>query len=152
LASITGSTESVIHGTDCGFSFSRFVIGVQVGAHHKIDVVDRHSCRHQTFFKTIAVQHVPEWARRSRLMVADAGVDQNVVARRLDHEALDAEHQPILDIDKFRLQPVPIFVKLFFGKFGKETQCVKKSALLLDHRVDGDFAQRQWGCHGEALL
>jgi hypothetical protein len=54
-------------------------------------------------------------------MIADASVDQKVVARRLDDEALNAEHQPILDIDKFRLQPSPIFLKQFFGEFREET-------------------------------
>jgi hypothetical protein len=38
-------------------------------------------------------------------MITDASIDQNVVARRLDDEALNAQHEPIRGIDKFRLQP-----------------------------------------------
>src|SRR6516225_8632153 len=178
LASITGSTESVIQGTDWGFSFSRWVqcassishdigrvrkgghpspvfesrvpadvIGVQMRAHDIIDIVHGESGSRQAFFETIALQHVPKRARRSRLMVADAGVDQNVVAGRLNNEALNTEHQPVLDIDKFRLQPSSVLVEQFFGEIRKETQCVKKRSLLLDYRMDGDRAKRQRRYH-----
>src|SRR6516165_7610355 len=126
------------------------VIGVQMRAHDIIDIVHGESGSRQAFFETIAVQHVPKRARRSRLMVADAGVDQNVVAERLDNEALNTEHQPVLDIDKFRLQPSSVLVEQFFREVRKETQRVKKRSLLLDHRMDGDRAKRQRRYHREA--
>jgi hypothetical protein len=83
-------------------------------------------------------------------MIADAGVYQNVVARRLYDEALNTEHQSILSIDKFRLQPRSVFIEQFFGEVREETQGVKKRPLLLDHRVDGDLAEHQRRRHGEA--
>jgi hypothetical protein len=125
------------------------VIGVQMCAHDIVDIVYGESGSRQALFEAIAVQHVPKRARRPRLVIADAGVDQNVVAGRLDDKALNTKHQPILNIDKFRLQPSPVLVEQFFGKFREETQCVKKRSLLLDQRMNSDLAKHQRPCHGQ---
>ena len=68
------------------------VVGVQVRAHDEIDVADAEARRGQALLVTVGLHHVPERARRPRLVVADAGVDQDVVVRRLHEVALDAEH------------------------------------------------------------
>jgi hypothetical protein len=117
------------------------VIGMQMRAHHIIDVVYSQASSRQTFFETIAVQHIPERARRSRLVVADTGIDENVVVGRLDYEALDAEHQPVLAIDKLRLQPLPVLVEGFFGQFREKAERIKKRALLFDNGVDCNLAK-----------
>ena len=65
---------------------------MQMRAHDIIDVVHGEPGCGEALFETIAVQHIPKRTRRPRLMIADAGVDQDVVARRLDDEALNAEH------------------------------------------------------------
>jgi hypothetical protein len=85
-------------------------------------------------------------------VIADAGVDQDVAARRLYDEALNTEHQPILSIDKFRLQPTSVLIENFFREVREETHGVKKRPLLLDHWVDGDLAEQQRRCHGVAPL
>src|SRR5437588_5268093 len=115
FASTIGSTESVIHGTAdllrpvrqlaVGHYVFRLgkgwhpapvleprvpahVVDMQVRAHHIIDIVDRQPGRRETLLEAIAVHHVPERARRSWLVIANARIDQNIVARRLDDEAL----------------------------------------------------------------
>src|SRR6516164_6052212 len=81
------------------------MVRMQMRAHHVVDVADRDASRRQRFFETVAVHHVPRWSRRTRLVISDAGIDENIVMGRLYEEALDADHQPILAIDKLRLQP-----------------------------------------------
>ena len=68
------------------------MVDVQVRAHHVVDVVDAEAGGREVLLEAVALHHVPERPRRPRLVVADAGVDQDVVVRRLDHVALDAEH------------------------------------------------------------
>ena len=94
-------------------------------------------------FSTVAVQHVPERPRRARLIIADASIDQDVMARRLDDETLDAQHQPVIRIDECRLKPSAVLVKQFFGKRRKKSECLEESALLLDDRMNRDVVQRQ---------
>ncbi len=72
------------------------VVDVQVRAHDEIDVVDADAGGRQALLEAVGLHHVPERARRARLVVADAGVDQDVVVRRLHQVALDAEHELVL--------------------------------------------------------
>jgi hypothetical protein len=60
-----------------------------------VDVVDGKASGRKRLLETVAVEHVPERPHRARLVIADAGIDQNIVVRRLDDEALDAEHQAV---------------------------------------------------------
>ncbi len=81
------------------------VIGVQMRAHHIVDVVDGEAHTRKLLFEPVAVEHVPERPRRARLVIADAGIDQDIVVRRLDDEALDAKHELVGRIEKCGLQP-----------------------------------------------
>ena len=66
----------------------------------------------EALLEAIAVHHVPERPRRPRLVIADAGIDQDIVVRRLYDEALHAQHQPAADrIDECRLQPGAVLVE-----------------------------------------
>lgn len=81
-------------------------------------------------------------SNRPRLVVADAGVNEDVVMRRLDKEALDAQHHPVAGIDECRLKPRTVFVEQFHGKRWEELQHLEPCALLLDHRIDCDIPER----------
>ena len=126
------------------------MIAVQMRAHHIVDVVDSEARSAKPLLEAVAVHHVPERPRRPRLVIADAGIDQDVVVRRLDHEALDAEHQiAIRRIDEFRLQPGRGFRRAFpWSASGKKSFSVEEGALLLDNRVNGDVVERDRHCHG----
>ena len=69
------------------------MIDVQMGAHHVIDLIDRHARRGQISLELIRIHHVPKRPRRAGLMVADTAVDQDVMMRGLDQIALDAQNQ-----------------------------------------------------------
>jgi hypothetical protein len=82
------------------------MVDVQVRTHHVVDVVHRQFRRCEAPLESIAAHHVPEWPRRPRFMVADTGIDENVVTRRLDNEALYAQHEAAGDgVDECRLEP-----------------------------------------------
>jgi hypothetical protein len=104
-------------------------------------------------FEPVAVEHVPERPRGPRLVVADAGIDQDVVVRRLDDEALYAQDQAaVRRIEKGRLEPRPVLVEQLLGEARKELQRVEPRALLLDYRVDGDVLKCDGGRHGRSSV
>ena len=77
--------------------------------------------------------------------VADTGIDQDIVLRRLDHEALHAQHEPAADgIDECRLEPPAVLLEQLFAEGGKEFHRVEERPLLLDHGVDRDLLKRNW--------
>jgi hypothetical protein len=79
---------------------------------------------------------VPERPGRPRLVVADAAVDHDGVVRRLHDVALDAEHQLIVLIEEFRLQPAPVLVEQLFGDIREKFHRLEERTLLLDNAVD----------------
>ncbi len=122
------------------------MIAVQVRAHYVIDVADREPDSSEPVLETVAVHHVPERPRRPLLMIADAGIDQDIVVRRLDHEALDAKHELVGCVDEGRLQPRAVVVEQLLGERREESQHVEKAALLLDDRMNRDVLEhdRRW--------
>ena len=69
------------------------VVHMHVGAHDVVDVVHRGAGRRQVPLPGVGRLHVPEGPGRPRLVVADAGIDQDGVVRRADQVGLDAEPQ-----------------------------------------------------------
>ncbi len=125
------------------------MIAVQMRAHHIVDVVYREARSAQPLLEAVAVHHVPERPRRPRLVIADAGIDQDVVVRRLDHKTLDTEHQiAIRRIDEFRLEPGAVFVEHFLAQSGEKALQLEERALLFDNRVNRDVVERDRHCHG----
>src|SRR6516165_10420146 len=119
------------------------VIGVQMRAHHVIDITHRETGVRQSLFEAVAVQHVPEWACRPRFVIADASVDQDVLTRHLYDKALNAKHQAVLRVNKLRLEPGPVFLEQFLAKLREETQRIKERALLLDDGMNCDVTKRE---------
>src|SRR5580698_4450950 len=78
------------------------VIAVQMGAHHVVDVVHRETGGSKTFLEAVAVHQVPDRTHRPVFVITDAGIDQDVVARCLDHKALDAKQDAARSVDEFR--------------------------------------------------
>jgi hypothetical protein len=75
-------------------------------------------------------------------VIADAGVDQDVVMRRLDDETLDGEHQLVGRIEEFRLQPGAVLVEQLLGQGWKESHGLEECPFLLDDGVNGDVVER----------
>jgi hypothetical protein len=102
----------------------------------------------EAVLEAAAVHHVPERPRRPRLVIADTGIDQDIVVRRLYDEALHAQDQPAADrIDECRLQPRAVLLKELFGERREKFHHVKERPLLLDHRVNRDVLERDCSRH-----
>ena len=69
------------------------MIDVQVRAHDVVDVVHAEPGGGEVLLVAVARHHVPDRPGRTRLVVADAGVDQDVVMRRAHDVALDAQDE-----------------------------------------------------------
>ena len=122
-------------------------------AHHIVDVVRCEPGSRKALLEAVAVHHVPERPRRPRLVIADTGIDQDIVVRRLYDEALHAQHQAAADrIDESRLQPGAVLLKKFFGERREKFHHVKERPLLLDHRVNRDVLERDCSRHLGAFL
>jgi len=107
----------------------------------------------KALLEAVAVHHVPERPRRPRLVIADTGIDQDIVVRRLYDEALHAQDQPAADrIDECRLQPRAVLLKELFGERREKFHHVKERPLLLDHRVNRDVPERDCSRHLGAFL
>ncbi len=91
---------------------------------------------------------MPKGAGRSRLVVADAGVDQDVVAWRLHEIALNAEHEPGFRIEKRRLEPGTVLGQKLARQRREELQRVEERRLLLDDAQDAAAADLDLGWHG----
>src|SRR5260370_6843349 len=107
------------------------MVRMQMRAHDEIDVIHGQTSRRQSFLKTIAVQHIPERTARPLLVIADAGIDQDIVVRRFDNETLNTDHEPALGIDEFRFQPPPVLVEKLFSQILEKRQRLEERTLLL---------------------
>ena len=128
------------------------VVGVQMRAHDEIDVAEAQAGGRQVLLEAIGLHHVPEGTRRPRLVVADAGIDQDVVVRRLHQVALDAQHELVGSVEKPRLQPSAVLLEKLLRQGGEEFQHVEERALLLDDAVDCEVAQLDLRGHGIPLI
>ena len=76
------------------------VVGVEMGAEHDIDILGRAAGRSKMGDVMATGALVPVWPRRSRLMFADTGIDQDRLAAKADQMALDRKvHQRIRGVD-----------------------------------------------------
>ncbi len=76
------------------------MVGVQMRAHDKIDIVHAKPACREVLFVAIGIHHVPETARRSRLVVSDAAIDHDGVVRRFHDVALDTERQTVSEASR----------------------------------------------------
>ena len=74
------------------------MVTVQVAAHHEVDVLDPEPGCLERVHPVGIVLLVPRRAQREVLIVADAGIDQNVVMRRLDDIGLVAQYD--IDVER----------------------------------------------------
>jgi hypothetical protein len=112
------------------------MVGVQMRAHDKIDVVHTESACREVLLVAIGIHHVPEAPRRSRLVVANAAIDHDGVVRCLHNVALDTEHQLIGGIEEPGLQPASVLVEKLSGNGREKFHRLEEWALLLDNAVD----------------
>src|SRR5712692_10001395 len=105
-------------------------------AHDEIDIVHAKSAFPEVLLVAIGIHHVPEAPRRSRLMVAHAGIDHDRVVRCLHDVALDAEHQSIAGIEEPGLQPCSVLVEKFPRHGREKLHRLEEWSLLLDDAVD----------------
>jgi hypothetical protein len=66
------------------------VVDVQMRAHYIVNVINRKPGGSETFLEPITAHHVPERPRRPRLVIANTGINQDIVVQRLYDEALHA--------------------------------------------------------------
>jgi len=112
------------------------VIGVQMRAHDKIDIVHAKAACRKVLLVAIGIHHVPEAPRRARFMVAYAAIDHDGVVRCLHDVALDAEHQLIAGIEELGLQPASVLVEKLSRDGREKLHRPEEWTLLLDDAVD----------------
>ena len=129
------------------------VVDVQMGAHDIVNVINRKPGGSETFLEPITAHHVPERPRRPRLVIANTGINEDIVVQRLYDEALHASHQPPADgIDEGRLQPPAVFLKKFFSERWKEFHCIEKWPLLFNHWINGNVLKPYSRLHSGAFF
>src|SRR6516162_2309554 len=124
------------------------MVGMQVRAHHEVDVGNREArCLRPANIGVVGL-HVPFRTRRPRLVIADAGVNQDGVMRRLDDVGLKAQDQRVLVVERLRIShPSPVLGKTLPGQIGKHLQRRQERSLLLDDTVDREVADGEFEAH-----
>ena len=117
-------------------------------AHDKIDVLDPEPRRLQGRHPIAVRLVVPGRPVRERLVVADAGVDQDVVVWRLDDIGLEAQD----DIAGLRVigtlfHPRAVFLEPLLRQTRQEFEQRREPLLLLDDAVDCHVADRKFRAH-----
>ncbi len=87
-------------------------------ADNAIYFVARKSRRLEIFQKR-RLQIRPVWIR-ALLLVADAGIDDDALALRLEHQCVDAHPQLSLLVGKSRVEPVALFLNVLVGSVGQQ--------------------------------
>jgi aryl-alcohol dehydrogenase-like predicted oxidoreductase len=83
----------------------------------------------------------PFRARTARLVVADAGVDQDVLAARAQHEPLrPADEGARLGVEMARHHPAVLGLERLLGRVGVEVKHLEQGPSVVDHRRDSDVA------------
>ena len=109
--------------------------------------------RGQALLVAVAVHHVPERPRRPRLVIADAGVDQDVVVRRLyDELCTHSTTLPVAGSMNVGCSQERFSSSISLLSVGKNSNASNSGASLLDDRVDGDVLERNGCRHCEGLL
>ena len=104
------------------------VVDMEVGAHHVVDVAHRKAAGGEARLVAVAGHHVPKGSPWPRLVVADAGIDQDIVARRPHEIALDAEHEPAGGVEVGRLEPRLVLRQDLLGQRREELEGVENGA------------------------
>ena len=128
------------------------VVGVQMRAHDEVDVGDAKPRRGQVLLEAVGLHHVPERPRGPRLVIAHAGVDEDVVMRGAHQVALDAQHELVGRVDKARLQPGAVLLQQLLRQGGEELQHVEERPLLLDDAMNRKVAQLDLRGHGVPFI
>ena len=90
------------------------MIHVQMRAHDEINIAHAKPKRGQVAHIGFALHLMPEGMRRAVLVIANAGINQDVMMRRAHHPGLDAEHQlASLGVQRLGLQPFPVLGQQF---------------------------------------
>jgi hypothetical protein len=116
------------------------MVSVQVRAHDEVNITDSEPCGGKVLFIAIGIHHMPKGARRPRLVVADASVNQDILIGHLQEVTLDAEHQFARLIEKPWMQPMPIFLEEFLRQCPEKAKRLKECSLLFDDAMDRDIA------------
>ncbi|MGY4232323.1 hypothetical protein ACVIIW_001270 [Bradyrhizobium sp. USDA 4449] len=124
------------------------VIDMQVRAHHEIDVINRDPGGIECAQICVVSLHVPFRTIGSRLVVADAAVDQDGVMRRLHDIGLEAEHQDVLLIQRACLpHPISVLGQHLGRQSRQHLQRRDERRLLLDDALNGEIADRIFQAH-----
>ena len=125
------------------------MVTVQVAAHHEVDVLDPEPGCLERVHPVGIVLLVPGRAQREVLVIADAGIDQDVVMRRLDDIGLKAQHDvACVAVVSARCEPGEILFESFLRQVREEFEHRGKALLLLDDAVDGHVVDAVFGAHG----
>ena len=116
------------------------MVAVQVGAHDVVDVGDGEPGGGEVALIAVARHAMPERPLRPLLVIADAGVDQDGVGRRLDEIALNTEHQ-LAAGQVLRLEPMAMRRQHFFRQRREELGGTEQRRFLLDDAMDRDVAE-----------
>ena len=128
------------------------MVTVQVAAHHEVDVLDPEASCLERVHPVGIVFLIPARAQREVLVVADAGIDQDVVMRGLDHIGLVTQYDIAgVAVVSARREPGKILLEGFFLQVREELEHRGKARLLLDEAVDGHVVDAVFGAHGLTL-
>ena len=107
------------------------VVGVQVGAQHVVDLIGNHARRGQAR-RVVAAHPVPRRDDAAVAVVADAGVHQDGVMRRADHERVNTDSSPVAGGREVGHQPVAIRLERRVGYPRAEESRTHRPDHLLD--------------------
>src|SRR5262245_59827185 len=120
------------------------MIGVQVCAHHKVDVLRPYACQVKLSQESAAALVVPgagSDAARPRLVVSNACVDEDRVMRRANKERLDNESQvsqPV--VQHLRPEPAAEGLPVLGRGLREKCQRIKVRLIGLNYPGDGEVA------------
>jgi len=108
------------------------LVDVQVRAHHIVDVVDRQASGRETLLEAVAVHHVPERPRRPRFVIADTGIDQDVVGAPvlMRKPCTHSTSRPLTGSMNVGSSQEAVLLEKLFGERGEEFHDVEERRLL----------------------
>ena len=129
------------------------MIHVQMRTHNEINIANAKPKRGQVAHIGFALHLVPEGMRRAVLVIADAGINQDIVMRRAHHPGLDAKHQLArLRVQRLGLQPISIFGQQFRRQVREEGQRIEDRSFFLHNPLNREIAKLKTFIHGLSPL
>ena len=125
------------------------MIHMEVRAHDEVDVVHRQAGRGKAAHERVVLLLVPQRTRFAVLVVADATIDQDVVAPGLHDVGLEAQHQVVLRIQRGGREPGAVLRQHLGLQLRQELQGGGEAAFHLDDPVDRHVADAE--CVGHFL-